>query len=258
MSASDLEPKSCLKYIWDDLNATHSSSRGGTYPVDWANLCAAYLATGATLGVMALILVLFLMMLCIPWSKCRAGRRRTENARALQDDDPFGLEAFNGGYPLTLVDLFPPSMLPKLPNYQECVQDGGPPPPVSDDSASLAVPPPNPFRNERGRTITSVELVNGAIAVEFPRDEYSDTLEDPDNFPSTPPPSYSTLTSARSSLRRFFRRGSTLTQRSEPHTFANSPVTRNSAQSSTRQALPNETTRTQSCERNTHEAPPSK
>ncbi|CAL8107356.1 unnamed protein product [Calicophoron daubneyi] len=107
-------------------------------------LCTGYFATGATLGVMAIVLIFFLFLLCLPWSKCRRCRRclgqRTPPPNPRESSETPRLETFTGGYPISILDIFPPYMLPKLPDYQQCLEEGVLPRP--DEVPPPATPPP--------------------------------------------------------------------------------------------------------------------
>ncbi|KAA0188400.1 hypothetical protein FBUS_03651 [Fasciolopsis buskii] len=112
-----------------------------------------YRATGATLGVMAIVLVLFLFLLCLPWSKCRRLKRCFSNQTSDENDAVMsrqrGQQSQNNFFPMSILDLFPPSMLPKLPDYEECMRDDDIPPP--------ATPPPSMITQSLVRTRVSVE-----------------------------------------------------------------------------------------------------
>ncbi|KAF5405076.1 hypothetical protein PHET_01451 [Paragonimus heterotremus] len=172
-----------------------SSTMNGVVPITWPAVTtrSAWTATGATLGIMALVLVFFLFILCLPWSKCSALRRccnkNNSPANPERPADLFGLEAYTGGYPLSIVDIYPPSMLPKLPDYQECVQQGDPPPP---DELPPTEAHPTVISEEH--TIT-VEQPGTSRTLTIPLDA-TDCLEynnGATRIPSTPPPNYSTL-----------------------------------------------------------------
>ncbi|THD25183.1 hypothetical protein D915_004116 [Fasciola hepatica] len=161
-------------------------------------------ATGATLGVMAIVLVLFLFLLCIPWSKCRRIKRCFRNPRSA-DTDPVvahqrAQEAQNNFFPLSILDLFPPSMLPKLPDYDECVRE--------DDILPPATPPPGVITHNRAQTRVSVEnrtehshsggSVTGSQASTPP--PYTSAIHSPAGSGEPVPPSSTSQTNQRTHL----------------------------------------------------------
>ncbi|KAH8852468.1 hypothetical protein KSF78_0001127 [Schistosoma japonicum] len=147
-------------------------------------------ATGATLGVLAILLVLFLLILCLPWHKCDRYCscchcwifRTNENLHG-QSDDAFRAGRMPGEYPMPMFDFIPPSALPKLPNYEECVNTG---PPANDE----APPPPTPLPlysvNSNGQA--SIRLTVHSQPDLLANIDESHTLGSPS---STPPPTYS-------------------------------------------------------------------
>ncbi|CAH8832781.1 unnamed protein product [Trichobilharzia szidati] len=147
-------------------------------------------ATGATLGVLAILLVLFLLILCLPWQKCdrycsccRCWLLGSEENYNGQSDDAFRAGRMPGEFPMPMFDFIPPCALPKLPNYEECLNTG---PPSNDE----APPPPTPLPFQS----VSASDQNFSRLVVHSRPDLRDNNDDTQTLPSpasTPPPTYS-------------------------------------------------------------------
>ncbi|CAH8455363.1 unnamed protein product [Schistosoma curassoni] len=158
--------------------------------ISWPFDCFALVATGATLGVLAILLVLFLLLLCLPWHKCdrycsccRCWLFSSNENIHRQSDDAFRAARMPGEYPMPMFDFIPPSALPKLPNYEECLNTG---PPANDE----APPPPTPLSfysvNSNGQSALRLTIHSQPDLVAHNRS--SQALASP---LSTPPPTYS-------------------------------------------------------------------
>ncbi|CAH8567310.1 unnamed protein product [Dicrocoelium dendriticum] len=124
----------------------------------------------------------------MPWSWCHGVRHCNDNRSNVpgtrSDQDEVGLEAFTGGFPISVVDIFPPSMLPKLPNYQECMEIGDPPTADEDVATNSHPLPPRPYGYRRAHTPVPVESRSSSHSE-------CDSRRLVSSLPSTPPPNYS-------------------------------------------------------------------
>ncbi|CAH8447530.1 unnamed protein product, partial [Schistosoma turkestanicum] len=159
-----------------------------TFDIQWPFDCFGLVATGATLGVLAILLILFLIILCLPWNKCsqycsccRCWIFNSNEHIRRQSEDAFRATRMPGEFPMPMFDFIPPYALPKLPNYEECVNTG---PPANDE----APPPPTPlsFHSTNSNNQPALRLTLHG------QPENLANTSDSQSLPlSTPPPSYS-------------------------------------------------------------------
>ncbi|CAL8107341.1 unnamed protein product [Calicophoron daubneyi] len=163
----------------------------GDYPHKFS-----FSATGATLGVVAIVLIFFLFLLCLPWSKCRRCRRclgqRMPPPNPRESSEAPRLEVFREGYSISRLDIFPPYMLPKLPDYQQCLKGGVLP--LPDEVPPPATPPP---LSEQPRAQAEEQLNALHITDPTTRETILRGVTMMDS--QTPPPAYS----ERSSVSKF-------------------------------------------------------
>ncbi|VDQ02916.1 unnamed protein product [Trichobilharzia regenti] len=162
-------------------------------------IVSVFMATGATLGVLAILLVLFLLILCLPWQKCdrycaccRCWLLGSEENYNGQSDDAFRAGRMPGEFPMPMFDFIPPCALPKLPNYEECLNTG---PPANDE----APPPPTPLPFQ---TVSASDQ-NFSRLVVHSRPDLRHNSDDTQTLPSpasTPPPTYSSTWLNRPSI----------------------------------------------------------